>query len=171
MLLADASLSDGEAAAARHTVDGYDHVAHDERVTVADIADLSKVGVASGQYDYALLALALMGANHTDYVREAHRILHTDGQLWLAEPTSHLGDDEAAIRTRFAAFGFDVATVETRGQFTFVRAVRSERDPTTDPSARIKATLEELRARGMSVRADAVGEHEAASRTEGGPAA
>ena len=91
MLLADAVLPRAAAStdaaadiditvAERHLIDGYDHVAHDDRVIVADI---SHVAAETGSYDYVVLCLALMGANHTDYVREAHRLLHTDGQLWL----------------------------------------------------------------------------------------
>jgi superfamily II DNA or RNA helicase/SAM-dependent methyltransferase len=138
-----------DAVGGRHIVDAYDHVAVDERVTVCDIA---QVPAPDSSYDYAVLSLALMGANHVDYVREAHRILRTDGYLWLAEPTSHLGTDEAALRGRLADLAFDVTTVGVYGQFTFVRATKGERIPSSDPTARVKETRDALRAMGVAVR-------------------
>ena len=95
-LRARCSLAD--AVGDRHNVDAYDHVALDDRVTV--VRHLRRSPPGDGSYDYVVLSLALMGANHVDYVREAHRLLRTDGYLWLAEPTSHLGTDEHAIRSR-----------------------------------------------------------------------
>ncbi|MFD9664334.1 zinc-ribbon domain-containing protein [Rhodococcus sp. NPDC059968] len=109
-----------------HTVLPFDHVAIDDRVTACDIAALP---VDDASVDVAVLSLALMGKNHTDYVREAHRILPVDGQLWLSEPTSHIGADELRLEQVFADYGFDVLSVDVREQFTFVRAIKGEQVP------------------------------------------
>ena len=143
MLLADA-LGD------LHDVDGFDHVAHDDRVRVCDIA---AVPAPAGSYDYVVLSLALMGSNHTDYVREAYRLLREDGYLWLAEPTSHLGTDEARIRSRLRLYGFDVSAVEVADQFVLVRAARAHRAPTSH-NLPLKLTTLERRSEGIASRED-----------------
>jgi superfamily II DNA or RNA helicase len=127
MLLADRVTSG-------HTILPFDHVAFDDRVTVCDIA---AVPLDDASVDIAILSLALMGKNHIDYVREAHRILPVDGHLWLCEPTSSIGSDEARLRDVLAKFGFDLYRVQGEGQFTFVRAIKSDNDP-QDVTAPIK---------------------------------
>ena len=87
------------------------------------------------------------------FVRHTASCIPT-GSCGSCEPTGHLGTDEAALRARVTAFGFDVAAVETRGQFTFVRADRGDRAPTANPEARIKANVAELRSAGHAVRPD-----------------
>ncbi|MDH6293131.1 zinc-ribbon domain-containing protein, partial [Rhodococcus opacus] len=127
MLLADRVTSG-------HTILPFDHVAFDDRVTVCDIA---AVPLDDASVDIAILSLALMGKNHADYVREAHRILPVDGHLWLCEPTSSIGSDEARLRDVLAGFGFDLYRVQGEGQFTFVRAIKSDNAP-QDVTAPIK---------------------------------
>ena len=123
MLLADHLTS-------RHTVLGFDHVAFDDRVTACDIAE---VPLDDAAVDIAVLSLSLMGKNHTDYLREAHRILHVDGQLWLCEPTTHIGSDQHRLREVLGAYGFDVSSVRVLEQFTFVRAMKNEQTPCDAP--------------------------------------
>ncbi|NUS42157.1 MAG: DEAD/DEAH box helicase family protein, partial [Mycobacteriaceae bacterium] len=117
---------------ASHTILAFDHVAIDERVTVCDIAE---VPLDDASVDIAVLCLALMGRNHVDYLREAHRILPVDGFLWLCEPTSSIGDDEQRLDEVLAEYGFDLHRAHSAGQFTFVRAIKSDRVPcdTTTP--------------------------------------
>src|SRR5699024_5444094 len=81
--------------ASSHRVHEFDHVAFDENVTVADI---SKVPLADGSVDIAVLSLALMGTNRMDYVAEACRILKPGGQLWLAEPKRKMVQDRSEER-------------------------------------------------------------------------
>ncbi|WP_370185884.1 zinc-ribbon domain-containing protein [Rhodococcus wratislaviensis] len=127
MLLADRVTSG-------HTILPFDHVAFDDRVTVCDIA---AVPLDDASVDIAILSLALMGKNHADYVREAHRILPVDGHLWLCEPTSSIGSDETRLKNVLADFGFDLYRVQVAGQFTFIRALKSDNTP-NDVSAPIK---------------------------------
>ncbi|WP_328436199.1 zinc-ribbon domain-containing protein [Nocardia puris] len=125
MLLADRVTAD-------HTILAFDHVAIDERVTVCDIAE---VPLDDASVDIAVLCLALMGRNHLDYLREAHRILPVDGFLWLCEPTSSIGDDEQRLGEVLAEYGFELHRARPAGQFMFVRAIKSDRVPgdTTTP--------------------------------------
>lgn len=115
-----------ERVTADHTILPFDHVAFDARVTACDIADLP---LDDASVDIAVLSLALMGKNHPDYLREAHRILPVDGHLWLCEPTSSVGSDVGRLRAVVASYGFELFRVQTRGQFTFVRALKSDSDP------------------------------------------
>ncbi len=67
-----------------------------------------------------------MGANFTDYLREAHRTLKLDGDLHIIEATSRFTD-----RDRFAEalkeLGFAVVSIEDKWKFTHIRALKTER--------------------------------------------
>jgi hypothetical protein len=67
-----------EAVSDRHTVHSSDHVAVNDDVVACDMAH---VLVDDETLDPAIFSLSLMGANFTDYIREAHRTLKLDGQL------------------------------------------------------------------------------------------
>ena len=110
----------------RHEILAFDHVAFDDRVTVCDI---SEVPLDDATVNIAVLSLALMGKNHMDYVREAHRILPVDGLMWLCEPTAHIGSDREHISSVLAEYGFNVLNVEVHDQFTFVHAAKNEHAP------------------------------------------
>jgi 16S rRNA G1207 methylase RsmC len=70
-----------------------------------------------------------MGANFTDYLKEAHRCLHVDGNLWIVEATSRFSNLEAFCDD-LHKLGFDlVGEPEERGQFTFIRALKAARAP------------------------------------------
>jgi superfamily II DNA or RNA helicase len=129
MLLAD-RLTGG------HTVHAFDHVAFDDRVIACDIAE---VPLDDAAVDIAVLSLALLGKNHTDYVQEAHRILHVDGLLWLCEPTKQIGADEARLREVLGAYGFNVYSVDVKEQFTFVQAIKSDQTPCDAPAIKLTA--------------------------------
>ena len=110
----------------RHEVLGFDHVALDTRVTACDISELP---LGDESVDVVVLSLALMGANCTDYLREAQRILRIDGQLWVAEAASRI-DDVDAFTASLERLGFDlVGHPERSAQFLFVRCQRAERPP------------------------------------------
>lgn len=112
----------------RHQVHSFDHVAIDESVIACDI---TQVPLDDGALDVAILCLALMGANFTDYVREAHRCLRLDGQLHIWEPKSYF-DDLLMFASQLRRLGFDVLTPETEGAFVRVYAVRNARKPDVD---------------------------------------
>lgn len=130
-----ADLGCGEMLLAHHAADwhrilGFDHVAVDDRVTVCDIAN---VPLEDQSVNVSVLSLALMGRNCSDYLTEAWRITEVDGFLWLAEPTSRIGDDRDRITEALADHGFDVSKVEVIEPFTYVQAVRSTTEPVTGP--------------------------------------
>jgi hypothetical protein len=129
MLLADRLTDSGNPGG--HTVLGFDHVAVDERVSACDIAHLP---LPDASVEVAVLSLALMGANHGDYITEAHRVLGIDGQLWIAETASRVGEDKDRLRNSMRDYGFDLAHIEVvTDTFTMIRATRADRAPVTDP--------------------------------------
>jgi hypothetical protein len=108
-----------------HTVHSFDHVAVNDSVVVCDMAH---VPLDDETLDVAIFSLSLMGANFTDYIREAHRTLKLDGQLHMIEATERFAD-----RSQFAkaleGLGFAVVSVEDKWKFTHIRALKSERLP------------------------------------------
>src|SRR5262249_38164468 len=78
--------------------------------------------------DVAIFSLSLIGANFSDYLREAHRTLKLDGQLHIIEATERFND-----RNEFAkgleTLGFAVVSVEDKWKFTHIRAIKTERQP------------------------------------------
>ena len=129
MLLADRLIDSGNPGG--HIVLGFDHVAVDERVAACDIAHLP---LPDASVEVAVLSLALMGANHGDYITEAHRVLGIDGQLWIAETASRVGQDTDRLRNSMRDYGFDLAHIEVvTDTFTMIRATRADRAPVTDP--------------------------------------
>lgn len=66
-----------------------------------------------------------MGANATDYIREAHNCLRLDGRLHIWEPTSYF-EEVGAFCTKL---GFDVMAPESEGVFTRIYALRNAKKP------------------------------------------
>jgi hypothetical protein len=114
-----------EAVSDRHTVHSFDHVAVNEEVVACDMAH---VPLDDETLDVAVFSLPLMGANLTDYLREAYRTLKLDGHLHILEPTERFSD-----RNRFAkaleGLGFTVISVEDEWKFTHIRALKTEGRP------------------------------------------
>jgi hypothetical protein len=112
----------------RHTVHSFDHVAINDRVVACDI---THVPLDNECLDVAIFSLSLMGANFTDYLREAQRTLKLDGQLHIIEATSRFSD-----RSRFAAdlkkLGFGMVDIEDCWKFTHIRALKSDDAPLTE---------------------------------------
>ncbi len=81
--------------------------------------------------DVAIFCLSLMGANFTDYVREAHRCLRLDGWLHIWEPASYF-DDVTKFCSQLGRLGFDVVEPQTEGAFVRIYAARNAKkvDPT-----------------------------------------
>ena len=79
----------GAEASEPHLVHSFDHVAIDQRVVACDI---SRVPLPDASLDASIFALALMGSNFTDYIREARRCLRLDGELHIWEPAKYFDD-------------------------------------------------------------------------------
>ncbi len=60
----------------------FDHVAIDDTVTACDISNLP---LETDKVDVAVFSLSLMGTNHADYIREAHRILKPMGFIFIPD--------------------------------------------------------------------------------------
>ena len=84
-----------EALADRHTVHSFDHVAVNDSVIACDMAH---VPLGDETLDVAIFSLSLMGANFTDYLREAHRTLKLDGRLHIIEATARFTDREQFVK-------------------------------------------------------------------------
>ena len=67
------------------TVHSFDLVAACDLVTACD---MSNVPLTDNSVDVAVFCLSLMGTNLADFIREAHRVLKTDGILKIAEVRS-----------------------------------------------------------------------------------
>ena len=91
-----------------------DHVACDESVMEGDI---SHTGLGDGEADVAVLCLAMWGSNKEEYIKEAYRILDTQGgrlliiepvKKWLREDGSH------SLRDLLVSTGFTIRVEEVK---------------------------------------------------------
>jgi len=121
-----------EALGDRHTVHSFDHVAANDDVVACDMA---KAPLEDGTLDVALFSLSLMGANFTDYLREAWRVLKLDGKLHIFEATSRFTDREAFV-AGLKKLGFANIEVRDVWKFTHISALRSEREPAAEVELR-----------------------------------
>jgi len=112
----------------RHHVHSFDHVALSAGVVACDIAS---VPLDDGVLDVAIFCLSLMGANFTDYIREAHRCLRLDATLHIWEPANYF-DDLDGFCAGLARLGFDVLTPIREGSFVRIRAVKNTRMPASE---------------------------------------
>lgn len=126
-VVADMGCGDAElAASVRQKVHSYDLVANNPRVVACDVAN---VPLASGTLDAVVFCLALMGTNHDDFLREAHRLLRPRGVLKIAEVSSRF-DDLAAWLAMLHALGFDlVSRDESNTHFVLLEFVKSSSRP------------------------------------------
>jgi hypothetical protein len=118
----------------KHVVHSFDHVAANPNVVACDV---SAVPLDDGILDMAVFCLSLMGANFTDYLREAHRCLRLDGVLHVWEPASYFDDVDAFCRD-LEKLGFDVMEPRTEGPFVRIYAVRNTAPPATDIVVRFR---------------------------------
>jgi hypothetical protein len=114
-----------EAVSDRHTVHSFDHVAVNDDVVACDMAH---VPLDDETLDVAIFSLSLMGANFTDYLREAHRTLKLDGQLHIIEATERFNDRDEFAKG-LESLGFAVVSVDDKWKFTHIRAMKTERQP------------------------------------------
>jgi len=108
----------------RHVVHSFDHVAINDGVVACDMA---RTPLDDESLDVAVFSLSLMGANFTDYLREAHRALKLDGILHVWEATSRF-DDAGRFARDLRRLGFAGVSHEEVGRFTHIRASKERRD-------------------------------------------
>ena len=65
----------------------------------------------------------MWGSNCKEYIKEAHRILETNGTLYIIEPTKRWTNEEPADRLRELLLGF-IIKKETIEKFTMFIAVK-----------------------------------------------
>jgi superfamily II DNA or RNA helicase len=104
----------------RFTFINIDHVAVDATVQVGDI---SKLPLEEDTVEICILSLALWGSNCKEYIREAHRVLETNGILYLIEPTKRWTEKEPSDRLREALNIFHVKQ-ETIEKFSFFTCIK-----------------------------------------------
>ena len=121
-------------ASERHRVHSFDHVAVNETVHACDI---SAVPLDAECLDVAVFCLSLMGANFTDYIREAHRVLRLDGQLHIWEPASYF-DDPEAFEADLRRLGFQVLDPRQEGLFLKIYAFKDASKPAPDVTLRFR---------------------------------
>lgn len=114
-----------EAVKDRHTVYSFDHVAVNDDVTACDMAH---VPLDDQTLDVAVFSLSLMGANFTDYLREAYRTLKLDGQIHIIEATSRFSNRDQFAES-LKGLGFAGVEVADKWKFTHIHARKTERRP------------------------------------------
>ena len=62
------------------TVHNFDHIAINDEVIEGD---MGQTPLDNESLDHAIFSLSLMGANFTDYLKEAYRVLKLDGSLHI----------------------------------------------------------------------------------------
>lgn len=102
----------------------FDYVAINQSVIACDMAH---VPLEDELLDAAIFSLSLMGTNYIEYLKEARRCLKLDGHLWIAEPTSRI-TDKALFKELLERLGFDVRRMHEKWKFTFIEALKSDRE-------------------------------------------
>ena len=100
-----------------------DHIAINDDVIACDLAH---VPLDDESLDAVIFSLSLMVKNFTDYLNEAYRCLKLDGTLWIAEASSRFKNLEK-FEQGLEAIGFDIVNSKKKGDFTFIRAIKSDR--------------------------------------------
>jgi hypothetical protein len=72
----------------------------------------------------AVFSLSLIGRNWRDYLAEAHCTLQPFGLLFIAEPARRW-PDAGVLERAVEEAGFDLLASRRRGDFFYVRAVKS----------------------------------------------
>jgi SAM-dependent methyltransferase len=127
-----------KAVGAKHDVRSFDHVAINDGVMACDMAAVPQ---DDASLDVAIFCLSLMGANFTNYIREAHRCLRLDGRLHIWEPASYF-DDVDAFCDGLARLGFEVMDPRKQGPFMRIHAVKATTAPAPDLVLRFRGHSE-----------------------------
>lgn len=80
----------------RYKVISFDHLAITDHITACDIAHLP-AEIEEDSVDFVVLSLAMWGSNCEEYVKEAHRVLETNGILYIGEPTKRWTPDATEL--------------------------------------------------------------------------
>ncbi|AOA61707.1 25S rRNA (adenine(645)-N(1))-methyltransferase [Komagataella phaffii CBS 7435] len=75
-------------------VHSFDLKKANSRITVADVKN---VPLDKESCSIVIFCLALMGTNFIDFIKEAHRLLAPNGELWIAEIKSRIDDVDKFI--------------------------------------------------------------------------
>lgn len=113
----------------------FDHQAANESVIVGDMAHTP---LDDKSVDVAVFSLSLMGANFTDYLREAWRILKLDSMLMLWQASSRF-DDPKRFGRDLKRLGFRQPEVTDHGKFVEIRALRDDREPEAEFKLQFRA--------------------------------
>jgi ubiquinone/menaquinone biosynthesis C-methylase UbiE len=70
----------------------YDHISENENVISCDISSLNDL--EDDSVDICILSLAMWGSNCKEYVKEANRILESNGQLFIIEATKRWSEKD-----------------------------------------------------------------------------
>jgi superfamily II DNA or RNA helicase/ribosome modulation factor/uncharacterized protein YeaC (DUF1315 family) len=99
----------------------YDHVSTKSTIESCDISTLP---LEDNTIEICILCLAMWGSNCVDYLREAKRVLETNGRLYIIEATKRWTDDEGqpADRLRKAVedAGFEIRKSDIKKFTMFV---------------------------------------------------
>ena len=91
----------------------YDHVAINETVEVCDI---SRIPLEEDTVDICIMSLALWGSNCEEYVREAFRVLETNGILYIIDSTKRWSDegvqDGDQLKQMLETNGFQITSLK-----------------------------------------------------------
>jgi ubiquinone/menaquinone biosynthesis C-methylase UbiE len=102
---------------------GLDHVKWDENVV---LCDMSVTPLEDTSLDVAVFSLSLMGANWTDYLKEAYRTLKPYGHLFIAEPKKKWQDRIEKLKEAVETAGFRiVGDAEQRYNFVYLTALKA----------------------------------------------
>jgi hypothetical protein len=70
----------------------------------------------------------LMGANFTDYIREAHRRLRVDGMLHIWDAASYF-EDVGKFCSALGRLGFEMTSPSTEGAFVWIYTTKNATKP------------------------------------------
>ncbi|KAN0050416.1 hypothetical protein ACTA71_003540 [Dictyostelium dimigraforme] len=97
----------------KHSIQSFDLVAINERVTACDISSLP---LKNESIDIAVFCLSLMGTNFIDFIVEAERILVKGGLLKIAEIESRITDINA-FTNEIQQHGFNLIKKNEKNQY------------------------------------------------------
>lgn len=98
-----------------------DHIAIDETVQSGDI---SKLSFEDDSVEICILSLAMWGSNCKEYISEAHRVLETNGTLYIIEPTKRWTNETSADRLKELLNNFTIKK-EIIEKFTMFVAIKN----------------------------------------------
>jgi hypothetical protein len=105
----------------------YDHISIDETVVERDIGSLVE---EDDTVEICILCLAMWGSNSRDYVKEAYRVLESNGRLYIVEPTKRWTTDETTLEntgdkltTLLSDVGFQIQS-KTIEKFSYIVCVK-----------------------------------------------